>query len=222
MHLPPKTQRFLLIVCLPALAVAAGFIFITHGKPEEQLPGIKEASTSYRASLESKLTATSATLGASSTAAPDWQHFVKPGESVLRATLTPLSYEVTQRGGTEAPFSSPLDRSFAPGIYVDVVSGEPLFSSRDKYDSGTGWPSFVRPITQDALVYASDTSFGMERTEVRSRIAGSHLGHVFDDGPTDRGGKRYCMNGAALRFIPLAAMEREGYGAYLKEVTQGS
>jgi peptide methionine sulfoxide reductase msrA/msrB len=143
-----------------------------------------------------------------------WEAFTKPDDAALREQLDPLSYEVTQNGGTELPFTSELDLLFEPGIYVDIVSGEPLFSSADKYDSGTGWPSFVKPIAEGSVTYATDSSFGITRTEVRSPLAGSHLGHVFDDGPQDRGGKRYCMNGAALRFIPLAQMEEEGYGEY--------
>lgn len=115
--------------------------------------------------------------------------------------LSPLSYAVTQKGATEAPFSSPLNYETRPGIYVDIVSGEALFSSEDKYDAGCGWPSFTKPIDEKVLRYDEDTSFGMHRTEVRSQ-AGSHLGHVFKDGPRDKGGLRYCINGASLRFIP--------------------
>ncbi len=119
----------------------------------------------------------------------------------LRKQLSPLSFNVTQKGATEAPFSSPLNGEDRRGIYVDIVSGQPLFSSEDKYDAGCGWPSFTRPIDEKALDYFEDRSLGMLRTEVKSK-AGSHLGHVFEDGPRDRGGLRYCINGAALKFIP--------------------
>jgi len=143
-----------------------------------------------------------------------WSTYIKPSETALRAILTPLQYEVTQEEGTETPHSNLYDKNSAEGIYVDIVSGEPLYASKDKYDSGTGWPSFVRPIADDAVVLKEDTTFFTKRTEVRSRYADSHLGHVFDDGPKDRGGKRYCMNSAAMRFIAKADMEKEGY-AYL-------
>jgi peptide methionine sulfoxide reductase msrA/msrB len=138
--------------------------------------------------------------------------FIKPTETELRNSLTVLQYEVTQEEGTETPFKNEYDKNYAEGIYVDIVSGEPLYFSKDKYDSGTGWPSFVKPISDDVVVLIEDDTFFSKRTEVRSRHADSHLGHVFTDGPTDRGGKRYCMNSAAFRFIPRSAMEEEGYG----------
>lgn len=132
----------------------------------------------------------------------------------LRQRLTPEQYAVTQEAATEQPFTGKYDHFDQPGIYVDVVSGEPLFSSLDKYDAGCGWPAFTKPIAKRAVKEQRDQSFGMERTEVRSRKAGSHLGHVFTDGPTNRGGLRYCINSAALRFIPLADLESAGYGDY--------
>jgi methionine-R-sulfoxide reductase len=125
-----------------------------------------------------------------------------------------MQYKVTQEEGTEPPFRNEYWDTKEPGIYVDVVSGEPLFSSLDKYDSGTGWPSFTRPLEPEHVVEREDRSLMMPRTEVRSRDAGSHLGHVFDDGPAPTG-LRYCMNSAALRFIPLNRLEAEGYGRYL-------
>lgn len=143
-----------------------------------------------------------------------WQSFVKPSSEVLRARLTSIQYEVTQEDGTETSFKNEYDKNDVEGIYVDIVSGEPLYFSKDKYDSGTGWPSFVKPISLDVVTQKEDNTFFTKRTEVRSRYADSHLGHVFDDGPVDRGGKRYCMNSAALRFIPRTQMEQDGY-AYL-------
>ena len=128
--------------------------------------------------------------------------------------LTDNQYRVTQEDRTEPAFRNEYWDNHEPGIYVDVVSGQPLFSSTDKYDSGTGWPSFTKPIATDAVRTKTDRTLWMTRTEVRSAGADSHLGHVFDDGPADAGGQRYCMNSAALRFIPLADLEAEGYGEY--------
>ncbi|MGR9046745.1 MAG: peptide-methionine (R)-S-oxide reductase MsrB [Gammaproteobacteria bacterium] len=141
--------------------------------------------------------------------------FNKPSQEELKNTLTPLQYEVTQQEGTERAFTNEFWNNKQAGIYVDVVSGEPLFSSLDKYDSGTGWPSFTKPIEADSVMTRVDNSFFSTRTEVRSRLADSHLGHVFDDGPKQAGGKRYCMNSAALRFIPVDKLEESGYGEYL-------
>ena len=129
--------------------------------------------------------------------------------------LTPMQFEVTQNGATERPFSGEYVNMNDVGIYVDIVSGEPLFTSHDKFDSGCGWPSFANPIEKSTIVEKEDTSHGMVRTEVRSRGAGSHLGHVFPDGPPEMGGLRYCINSAAMRFIPLENMEEEGYGEYI-------
>lgn len=137
-------------------------------------------------------------------------------QTELRQRLTPTQYAVTQEAATERPFSGKYDHFDEPGIYVDVVSGEPLFSSLDKYDAGCGWPSFTQPIQSRVLKEKRDQSFGMERTEVRSRQADSHLGHVFTDGPTERGGLRYCINSAALRFVPVAELATQGYGEYQK------
>jgi peptide-methionine (R)-S-oxide reductase len=132
--------------------------------------------------------------------------------------LTPEQYRVTQRAATERPFTNEYWNNKEPGIYVDIVSGEPLFASTDKFDSNTGWPSFTKPIDRDNVVENTDTSYGMIQTEVRSTHGDSHLGHVFPDGPPDAGGLRYCINSASLRFIPLDELEGEGYGKYRKLV----
>ncbi len=147
-----------------------------------------------------------------------WVSYSRPGDQELRQRLTGIQYRVTQEDETERPFDNAYDRFYEPGLYVDIVSGEPLFSSRDKYDAGCGWPAFSRPVARGTLVYKDDTSLWRKRVEVRSSGADSHLGHVFEDGPEEEGGLRYCINSAALRFIPLAEMEAEGYGDWIGEV----
>ncbi|PDT51550.1 MULTISPECIES: peptide-methionine (R)-S-oxide reductase MsrB [Sinorhizobium] len=142
--------------------------------------------------------------------------YAKTAEAVRK--LTPEQYRVTQQNGTERPFTGEYNDNKRPGIYVDIVSGEPLFASSDKFDSGCGWPSFTKPIVEENVEELRDDSYGMVRTEVRSKHGDSHLGHVFPDGPKDRGGLRYCINSAALRFIPREEMEAAGYGAYLNQV----
>lgn len=141
------------------------------------------------------------------------QHwYPKPDDEALKALLTPAQYEVTQQGYTERAFSNAYWNFFEKGIYVDVATGEPLFSSEDKFESACGWPSFVKPIAPEVVVEHRDTSFNMIRTEVRSRAGDSHLGHVFEDGPEDRGGLRYCINSAAIRFVSHEELETQGYG----------
>lgn len=142
-------------------------------------------------------------------------NYKKPSKEELLEKLSPLQYEVTQENATERPFISELYNFDKQGIYVDIVSGEPLFSSKDKFHSECGWPSFSKPIEKN-IEEKLDLSHNMSRTEVRSKIGDSHLGHVFTDGPEEKGGLRYCINGAALRFIPLEDLEKEGYGEYLE------
>lgn len=138
----------------------------------------------------------------------------KPSDEELREQLTPEQYAVTQKAATETPFNNKYDAWFDDGIYVDIVSGEPLFSSLDKYDAGCGWPSFTKPIEKKAVKRHLDTSYGMYRTEVTSQDANSHLGHVFTDGPIAAGGLRYCINSASLRFVPVAELTAQGYSEY--------
>ena len=160
-------------------------------------------------------TSTSSSSISSTAQAPatqsNWRTFVKPSDEVLRKQLTPLQYQVTQQEGTEPPYNNPYWDNHEVGIYVDIVSGEPLFSSLDKYDSGTGWPSFTKPLMAENIVTKTDTLLGYERTEVRSKHGESHLGHLFDDGPEPTG-LRYCMDSASLRFIPKSELKAQGYG----------
>lgn len=140
----------------------------------------------------------------------------KPSKEELKEKLTALQYEVTQNAKTERPYQNEYDDLFQKGIYVDIVSGEPLFLSTNKFNSGCGWPAFSKPIIPEVIAEKVDLQFGMIRTEVRSRYADSHLGHVFTDGPRDKGGLRYCINSSSLRFIPVEKMEAEGYGSYIE------
>ena len=148
-----------------------------------------------------------------------WQNFSQSDKEKRLKELTPIQYKVTQKTGTEPSHAvGNYNDNKESGIYVDIVSGEPLYLSSDKFDSGTGWPSFVKPISSTAVTTRVDSGLFSTRTEIRSAIADSHLGHVFDDGPVDRGGKRYCMNGAALRFVPVSQMSIEGYGEYISQI----
>ena len=141
--------------------------------------------------------------------------YIKPSREDLIERLSPVEYKVTQENATERPFTHEYNENNEEGIYVDIVSGEPLFSSRDKFDAGCGWPSFTKPVEEEHVIEKKDISHGMIRTEVRSKYGDSHLGHVFPDGPKEKGGLRYCINGASLRFIKKEDMEKEGYGKYL-------
>ena len=147
-----------------------------------------------------------------------WQFYRKPSDEELKNTLTETEFEITQNDGTETPFKNEYDSHKEVGIYVDILSGEPLYSSKDKFDSGTGWPSFVKPITPNAVVLIEDNTLFVARTEIRSVYSDSHIGHVFNDGPSDSGGKRYCMNSVALRFVPMEQMESEGYSDFLQYI----
>ncbi|MBL1409079.1 peptide-methionine (R)-S-oxide reductase MsrB [Sphingobacterium sp. C459-1T] len=148
--------------------------------------------------------------------APATTAYKKADQETLKKTLTPLQYEVTQNNATERPFNNAYDNEFREGIYVDITTGEPLFISTDKFDAGCGWPAFSKPINNSLIEEVSDNSHGMRRVEVRSKTGDSHLGHVFNDGPADKGGLRYCINSASLKFVPKEEMKAAGYEKYIE------
>src|SRR5580693_8156544 len=211
-----------LVTAAVALAVAIGVTYaLEFAITEAASPPvtISERPGQVAAAPRSATTTAPETV-TGGTVTMDFSHYKKPDKQELERKLSPEQYTVTQREGTEPPFRNEYWDNHAAGIYVDVVSGEPLFSSLDKYESGTGWPSFTKPVDDGHVVSHTDSTFGMVRVEVRSSNADSHLGHVFDDGPRDKGGLRYCINSASLRFIPLDELEAAGYGEYRKLFNQ--
>ncbi|HSJ02303.1 MAG: peptide-methionine (R)-S-oxide reductase MsrB [Verrucomicrobium sp.] len=190
-----RDSTFLQALCALSLTTGLTFTTMTHAEPPK-----KEEPKPAAAPAKSDATGPQAPI---------------PTDEELKKKLTPVQYAVTQQAGTERPFTNEYDHHFEEGIYVDIVSGDPLFSSKDKFDSGCGWPAFTKPINDKEVKELADSTHGMVRTEVRSNRANSHLGHVFNDGPKDKGGLRYCINSASLRFIPKDKMKDAGYGGLL-------
>ena len=204
-----------------SLGTAAVLVLSSCAGPGATGPGTQTATTEPTAGTTTGMTTgmpTDMTVAAVVTVDPG--QYSKPDDATLRATLTEVQYAVTQLNDTEHAYSNDYWDNTEPGLYVDVVTGEPLFTSTDKYDSGCGWPSFTRPIDPLVLTWHVDTAYGLVRTEVRSRVGDTHLGHVFTDGPADKGGLRYCINSASIRFIPLAEMEQKGYEAYMRAIIE--
>ena len=195
-------MRHLSFRCLPAAFLSFAALLTLAGCQR----GERAAPSSTIASLPKRAPAAHAVLSTRS--------YSKPPPAEIEQRLSPLEYDVTQRAATEPPFQNQFWDNHERGLYVDIVTGEPLFSSLDKFDSGTGWPSFTRPVEQARVVSHTDSTFGMSRTEVRSKAGGSHLGHVFEDGPAPTG-LRYCINSASLRFVPVKELTSAGYSEYL-------
>lgn len=207
----------LLLIAATSLTITACASGTNSADSAKSTDGAKEAAKVPEA--EHKPTAAEVETDQNSPRKP----FVKPSDDELRKKLTPMQYRVTQQDATEPPFKNEFHDQKDHGIYLDVVSGEPLFSSLDKFDSGCGWPSFTRPIRDEEVIERQDNSHGMSRIEVRSKTADSHLGHVFDDGPPADGGLRYCINSASLEFVPLLDMQKRGFGEHLvRFVKQGT
>lgn len=198
---PAPRSRLMLILCVMVLMALFGArMFLSNAGAQKE--------------EEKTMQTNSSTGGTAQATAPTSPTGTKPSDAELKQKLTPLQYKVTQKGGTEPPFRNEYWNNHEAGLYVDVVTGEPLFASSDKFESGTGWPSFTKPIAPEHVAEKTDRSFFGERTEILGARSGSHLGHVFDDGPAPTG-KRYCMNSAALRFVPVDKLEAEGYGQFL-------